>query len=95
MYRGSWHGRQVAVKCLPNLTSETTKDRQYEALVQEIELSVRFNSPRLVKVLGACLKDRASACLIMELVDGGNLFHRLHDQTRPRLTTIQALQVSL
>ena len=94
VYRGTWRGRQVAVKCLPNLTSETTKDRQYEALIQEIELCTRFDSLRLVKVLGACLKNRASACLIMELVEGGNLFQRIHDPSKARLTTPEILRVS-
>ena len=94
MYRATWRGQEVAVKCLPNLASEQTSDTHFEALVREIELSTKLNSSRLVKVYGACFKDKASACLIMELVEGGNLFHRIHDPSKPRLTTIEILRVS-
>ena len=56
VYRARWRGRDVAVKCLPNLAEGGSNSSggtlaQYEALVREIELSCRFNSPRLVKVL--------------------------------------------
>ncbi len=46
-----------------------------------------------VRVLGACLEDPASACLIMELVEGGNLSDRIHDRRKRRLTYLQILQV--
>lgn len=95
VYRGVWRGKDVAVKCLPNLAAGKTNDGQYEALVREIELSTKFNSNRLVRVLGACVKDRSSICLIMELVEGGNLFQRIHNPLKPRLTAIESLKVSL
>jgi len=46
-------------------------------------------------VLGACLEDPASACLIMimELVEGGNLSDRIHDRRKRCLTYLQILQV--
>ncbi len=44
----------------------------YQALLQEIELASKFNSERLVRVLGACMADRHNICLIMELVPGMN-----------------------
>lgn len=93
VYRGTWRGQEVAVKCLPNLTPEQTSDSHFEALVREIELSTKFSSNRLVKVFGACFQDKSSACLIMELVEGGNLFQRIHDPKRPRLTNIDILRV--
>ena len=42
----------------------------YQALLQEIELASKFNSERLVRVLGACMADRHNICLVMELVPG-------------------------
>ncbi len=54
MYEAVWRGQRVAVKCLPSLTDglsgSSGTPQQFEALVREIELSVRFNSPCLVKV---------------------------------------------
>jgi serine/threonine protein kinase len=46
-----------------------------------------------VQVYGASLRDHASACLVMELVQGGNLHQRIYDRTRPRLTYLEILQV--
>ena len=45
------------------------------------------------QVLGACLRDRASCCLIMELAEGGNLHQRIHDPVRGRMSLLETLQV--
>ncbi len=82
---------------------------QYLALVDEIRLSpelvdvvrascllqaIRHCLGMLqVRVLGACLEDPASACLTMELVEGGNLSERIHDRRRRCLTYLQILQM--
>ncbi len=44
-------------------------------------------------MLGACLGDPSTACLIMELVEGGNLSDRIHNPRKRRLTYLQILQV--
>ena len=41
---------------------------------------------------GASLKDPAHACLVMELVKGGNLHQRIYDRSAPRLTHLEILQ---
>ncbi len=50
--------------------SLSTHTTAYQALLQEIELASKFNSERLVRVLGACMADRNNICLVMELVPG-------------------------
>jgi hypothetical protein len=64
-----------------------------EALIREIELSAKFDSKHIVQVLGACLDGTSTICLIMELVEGGNLHQRIHDPRRPRMTLLEALEV--
>ena len=80
----------MAVKCLPDLGATPS---QFEALVREIELSAKFDSKHIVQVYGACLDKRSTICLIMELVEGGNLHQRVHDPRRPRMTLLEALEV--
>ena len=48
-----------------------------------------------MQVYGASLKDPANACLVMELVKGGNLHQRIYDRSSPRLTHLEILQVSM
>ncbi len=52
------------------------------------------NAALQVSVLGACLGEPASACLIMELVEGGSLAERIHDRRKRRLNYLQILQAS-
>lgn len=42
---------------------------------------------------GACLGDAASACLIMELVPGGNLAERIYNPHKRRMSHLEILQV--
>ena len=48
-----------------------------------------------VQVHGACLGDAASACLIMELVPGGNLAERIYNPHKRRMSHLEILQVGL
>jgi len=43
-------------------------------------------------VHGACLGDAASACLIMELVPGGNLAERIYNPHKRRMSHLEILQ---
>ncbi|KAK9827455.1 hypothetical protein WJX74_003381 [Apatococcus lobatus] len=96
VFCATWRGREVAVKRLPppnendSLAAHTAA---YQALLQEIELASKFNSERLVRVLGACMADRHNICLVMELVPGGNLFHRIHASDR-RMSYMEILQLA-
>jgi len=46
-----------------------------------------------VRVLGGCLGKPEKACLIMEVVEGGDLASRIYDRRKRRLTYLQILQV--
>ena len=98
VYRGKYKGMDVAVKKLPpfvQLRSGNSEGQSaYEALIREISLASRFASDRLVKVYGACTDDRNKCCLIMELMKGGNLYQRIHDKKRRRMSYIEILQVA-
>ena len=98
VYLGTFKGKQVAVKKLPpfvDLRSGNSEGQSaYDALIREISLASRFASDRLVKVYGACTDDRNKCCLIMELMRGGNLYQRIHDKRRRRMTYIEILQVA-
>ena len=60
VYAAKWRDKDVAVKRLsPSIGQDT---EQYKALVREVELSSKFNSERLVRVYGACLKVRCPLC---------------------------------
>lgn len=48
-----------------------------------------------MQVYGASLKDHKNACLVMELVKGGNLHQRIYDRSAPRLTHLEVLQVGI
>ncbi len=54
VYECSWRGRRVAVKKLPGLQAPSSAGgEQHAALVQEVQLSCRFTSDRLVSLAGA------------------------------------------
>jgi Protein tyrosine and serine/threonine kinase len=77
---------------LPNMGNG--EKEAFNALIREVELSSKFDSERLVKVYGACLKDPSSACIVMELLQG-NLHQRIYDRSRPRMSAMEVLQVTL
>ena len=45
-----------------------------------------------LQVYGASLRDAGSACLVMELVAGGNLHQRIYDRGLPRMAHLDILQ---
>jgi hypothetical protein len=99
VYQGKYKGQRVAVKKLPpfiSMQSGVTNNDQsaYDALIREIKLASKFDCDRLVKVYGACTDDRNKCCLIMELMTGGNLYQRIHDKKRRRMTYVEILQVA-
>ena len=98
VYKGKYKGMDVAVKKLPpfvKISSGQDDGGQaaYEALIREIKLASKFDCDRLVKVYGACTDDKNRCCLIMELMNGGNLYQRIHDRNKRRITYIEILQI--
>ena len=69
-------------------------DAEYQALLREIQLASKFESDRLIKMFGACTRDKNNCCLIMELAPGGSLFHRIHDRNKRRLGYLEILQLA-
>ncbi|PSC71845.1 serine threonine kinase [Micractinium conductrix] len=95
VYEAQWRGRSVAVKRLPPCQSDQpAADSMYAALLREIELASKFCCDRLVQVFGACTADREHVCLIMELMQGGSLFSRIHDRRKRRLGYLEILQLA-
>ncbi|EIE21885.1 hypothetical protein COCSUDRAFT_56332 [Coccomyxa subellipsoidea C-169] len=93
VFEATWRGKRVAVKVLQGLDGGG-KTVHFEALRREVQLASRFNSERLVQVYGASLRDPASACLVMELVQGGNLHQRIYNTSQPRLSHLEILQIA-
>lgn len=62
-------------------------------LEDEIQLSSKMHNEHVVKLLGACLGNKDNVCLIMELVEGGNLSKRIHNKSLRRLDYLEVLQV--
>lgn len=97
VYQGKYKGMDVAVKKLPPFvklaSGQDAGQAAYEALIREIKLASKFDCDRLVKVYGACTDDKNKCCLIMELMTGGNLYQRIHDRNRRRITYIEILQI--
>ena len=98
VYKGKYRGEEVAVKKLPPSNDDDEEQgasqSAYSALIKEIKLMSKFDSDRLVKVLGACTDDRDKCCLIMELMRGGDLSKKIHDPRRRRLSYIHILQIT-
>lgn len=96
VFEARWRGKEVAVKMLPPLALTDGGDggAAYEALLREIRLASNFDCERLVKVYGACTRDKNKCCLIMELIRGGSLFHRIYDRNKRRLGYLEILQLA-
>ncbi|KFM23981.1 Dual specificity protein kinase shkC [Auxenochlorella protothecoides] len=95
VHEAVWRGRRVAVKKLPPVGADAVAGTAlHAALRREVELASKFDSERLVRVLGASTARPESLCLIMELMEGGNLAQRIHDRHKRRLGYLEILQVA-
>ncbi|KAF4666744.1 Mitogen-activated protein kinase kinase kinase 7 [Perkinsus chesapeaki] len=96
VFRGSYKGKDVAIKKLFYDASWMTSSRHNEQvvrdLVREVESFRHLDHPGLVKFLGACL-ELPHLCLVTEYMPGGNLHQLLHVR-RVRLTPAQRLKMS-
>ncbi|RHY26110.1 hypothetical protein DYB32_007864 [Aphanomyces invadans] len=70
VWRGTFHGDDVAVKMLhPSRVTVT----QIQSFVSKIQLMNSFDSPYIVKLVGACWTRPSDLQCVMELMDGGDL----------------------
>merc|ERR1719198_2024671 len=72
VYRGSWNGREVAIKKISGVM-------HVEAMKKEINALRRLRHPRLVRFLGACVQPPL-LLVVTEFMAGGSLHDRLFDQ---------------
>ncbi|KAG9410983.1 hypothetical protein AC1031_019015 [Aphanomyces cochlioides] len=79
VWSGSFHGNGVAVKVLQ--ASRVTSATQIQSFVSEILLMSSFDSPFIVKLLGASWTRPTDLKCVMELMDGGDLKDYLDKHT--------------
>ncbi|KAK2078084.1 hypothetical protein QBZ16_003952 [Prototheca wickerhamii] len=95
VHEATWRGRRVAVKTLPPMGPDASVGTAFhDALQREVALASRFDCDRLVRVLGASTSRPESMCLIMELMEGGNLGQRIYDRHKRRLGYLEILQLA-
>lgn len=70
-------------------------EAMYKNLKDEVKLTSRMRHDRIVRLYAACLTDKNRICLIMELVENGNLSWRIHNRNIRKLEYIQVLQAGL
>ncbi|KAF0701041.1 Aste57867_8487 [Aphanomyces stellatus] len=70
VYRGTYRGQLIAAK---KLQANRLTSNQLMAFVGEIQLLASFNSPYIVKLVGAAWTCATDLTCIMELMDGGDL----------------------
>ncbi|RHY25974.1 hypothetical protein DYB32_007974 [Aphanomyces invadans] len=75
VWRGSFLGDDVAVKMLHPSCVKVT---QIQSFVSKIQLINSFDSPYIVKLVGACWTRPSDLQCVMELMDGGDLKEYLH-----------------
>ncbi|KAF4738916.1 Mitogen-activated protein kinase kinase kinase 7, partial [Perkinsus olseni] len=97
VFRGSYKGKEVAIKRLYYDASRMASARHGEQivkdLVREVESFRHLDHPGLVRFLGACL-ELPHLCLVTEYMPGGNLHQLLHVR-RVRLSRGQRLKMAI
>ncbi|KAF4671420.1 hypothetical protein FOZ61_000044 [Perkinsus olseni] len=87
VYRGTWHGTDVAIKKV-DWTMASGYESTKAALLKELTLMVRLRHPGIVMVMGACLTSRPLR-LICELCLGGGLDSLLYKQSQVEISPKQ------
>jgi len=72
VYRGSWQGKEVAIKKISGVA-------HLEEMTKEINALRRLRNPRLVRFVGACIQPPL-LLVVTEFMAGGSLHDRLFDQ---------------
>eukprot|EP00210_Caulerpa_lentillifera_P001000 g963.t1 len=88
VYFAKWKGEAVAVKVM-KVDTET----MHKHLKDEVKLTSQMCHDRIVRLLGACLTNKDNVCLIMELIENGNLSKRIHNRKLRRMEYLEVLQI--
>jgi len=87
VFRGSWHGTDVAVKKLRHSGPLPTE------FARELSVLLRLRHPNLVLFMGACRQ--APPMIISEFCAGGTIFTLVHQRTETSLRWSQRLKIAL
>mmetsp|Transcript_121286 Transcript_121286/g.387569 ORF Transcript_121286/g.387569 Transcript_121286/m.387569 type:complete len:1148 (+) Transcript_121286:146-3589(+) len=77
VFRGSWHGQEVAIKKISGVA-------HMEEMKKEINALRRLRHPRLVRFIGACLQP-PQLLVVTEFMSGGSLHDRIFGVRREGL----------
>ncbi|XP_070553545.1 uncharacterized protein [Ptychodera flava] len=89
VFRGSYHGSEVAIKRLK--TPLSVQDKNYFA--EEVNLMRELRHPRVVLLLGVCTTSHLPL-MVLEYMSNGSLYSWLHDPNRPPLDHISYFQLA-
>lgn len=82
--RGATTDEEEAKVPQSDSTKKTTAERrQRRAFTREVEAMKRLRGPHTVQIYGAITSSKDRLVLVMELMAGGDLRHRLRKATRP------------
>jgi len=87
VFRGSWHGTDVAVK---KLKRSGHLPREFS---RELTVLLRLRHPNLVLFMGACMQE--PAMIVSEFCAGGTLFTLLHQRPELQLPWRQRLKIAV
>ena len=81
MLKAMWRGsEEIAVKKLMNEAEDVLTGDLLKEFKQEVQVMTKLSSSqRLVRLIGVCLPPDP-VCLVMELMNRGNLFNLLHSE---------------
>ena len=93
VFKAMWRGEEVAVKKLMNEAEDVLTGDLLKEFKQEVQVMTKLSSSqRLVRLIGVCLPPDP-VCLVMELMNRGNLFNLLHSEEN--LTWMTRLQIGI
>ncbi|KAF0701673.1 hypothetical protein As57867_007881, partial [Aphanomyces stellatus] len=78
VWLASYEGNNVAVKVLHIIHTRGISMHQFQSFIAEIQLHARFESPYIVRFIGAAWTRPSDLSLVMEYMDGGDLRDYLH-----------------
>lgn len=68
-------------------------ETMHKHLKDEVKLTSQMCHDRIVRLLGACLTNKDNVCLIMELIENGNLSKRIHNRKLRKMEYLEVLQI--
>eukprot|EP00267_Zea_mays_P053904 XP_020407099.1 putative ACT-domain containing protein kinase family protein isoform X2 [Zea mays] len=76
LYRGTYKGHDVAIKCLRSLYLNNPSEVEF---LQEVLILSGVNHENILQFYGACTK-HPNYCIVTEYMPGGNIYDFLHKQ---------------